>query len=509
MKNFTRFLTFIIFALVLTAPLCAQEEKKQTSVTFLLVNDIYEMEGKKGPDGKERGGFARYAAVVKAERASGKHIIVAHGGDTLSPSLMSGIDSGAHIIALTNLAPPDIFAPGNHEFDAGKDNFIKRMQEAKFPIYAANLRAEDGLPLPFIKDRSIVEFDGVKIGLTGAAYDASAKVSSPGDLKFSSTIGTMKEQGALLRKEGADFVVEVMHAQRGDALVLQQDRAADLLLTGHTHDMFIAYDEVSAIVESSNDAKYLTAVNVDILVSVKDGKRSAKWWPHFRIIDTADVTPDPETVALVSKYKEQLTKELEVPIGKTVGELDSRIGTLRTAETAVGNLIADAMRENMQTDIAIMNGGGIRAGKVYPAGTQLTRKDIIAELPFGNRLVAVEISGADLWDAIEHGIALLPEGNGRFPQLSGMTVTYDIAQPAGARVVAIAVNGVPVNKVKMYKLTLNDFSAKGGDGYDMFKKAKVLTLDSDDAPLLADAVIAYIKKKGSVDAKVEGRIKAK
>ena len=157
-------------------------------------------------DGKQRGGFARLAAVVKAERAkaraSGGHVIFAHGGDTLSPSLMSGIDRGAHIITLTNLIPPDIFAPGNHEFDFGKAIFLQRMAEAKFPLYAANLRGPDGQPLPKFKDRSIVTVDGVRIGLTGATYDDSPRASNPEDLQFLPTVATITEQarGAAQRR---------------------------------------------------------------------------------------------------------------------------------------------------------------------------------------------------------------------------------------------------------------------------------------------------------------------
>src|SRR5262245_59853177 len=112
-------------------------------ITFVLVNDIYLMGDELMADGRRRGGFARLAAVVRAERtraeADGRQVIFAHGGDTLSPSLMSGIDQGAHIITRTNLVPPDIFAPGNHEFDFGKEIFLKRMAEARFPLYAANL----------------------------------------------------------------------------------------------------------------------------------------------------------------------------------------------------------------------------------------------------------------------------------------------------------------------------------------------------------------------------------
>ena len=123
-------------------------------ITFILVNDIYLMEDQMMPDGQRRGGFARLAAVVKAERAKGGHVVLAHAGDTLSPSLMSSIDHGAHIIALTNMVAPDIFAPGNHEFDFGKATFLQRMDEAQFPLFAANLRGPDGRPLAKFKDRS-------------------------------------------------------------------------------------------------------------------------------------------------------------------------------------------------------------------------------------------------------------------------------------------------------------------------------------------------------------------
>src|SRR6476620_9489845 len=94
-------------------------------ITFILVNDIYQTSEQAGADGRMRGGFARLAAVVKAERAKGNPVVFAHGGDTLSPSLMSGLDRGAHIIALTNLVRPDIFVPGNHEFDFGKAVFLR------------------------------------------------------------------------------------------------------------------------------------------------------------------------------------------------------------------------------------------------------------------------------------------------------------------------------------------------------------------------------------------------
>jgi 5'-nucleotidase / UDP-sugar diphosphatase len=314
-------------------------------ITFILVNDIYLM----ADDGQRRGGFARLAAVVKAERdkasATSGHTIFAHGGDTLSPSLMSGIDHGAHIMTLTNLIPPDIFVPGNHEFDFGKATFLQRMAEAKFPLYAANLRSPDRQPLPNFKDRSIVTVDGVRIGLTGATYDDSVRASDPGDLRFLPTVATLNEQAAALRRERADFVVAVAHVTREQGYQIFRGRAVDLLLTGHTHDLFIEYSGHNAMVESSYDAHYVTAIDIVIDVSEESGRRRVRWWPQFRVIDTAMATPDPEVAAVVAKFEDELNKELDASIGTTAVELDSRAATVRTREAAIGDLVADAMRD--------------------------------------------------------------------------------------------------------------------------------------------------------------------
>jgi 5'-nucleotidase/UDP-sugar diphosphatase len=481
-----------------------------TRVTFILVNDIYLMADEMMADGKRRGGFPRLAAVVKAERAkaraSGAHTIFAHGGDTLSPSLMSGIDKGAHIITLTNLVPPDIFAPGNHEFDFGKDVFLQRMAEARFPRYAANLRLASGEPIPGFQDRSIVTVDNVRIGLTGGAFDDSVRASDPGDLRFMPTVATLKEQAQTLRREGADFIVAVAHATREEAYEFFHTRTVDLILTGHTHDLFINYDGRTALVESNYDAHYVTAIDVAINVSETDGNRSVIWWPEFRVIDTATVTPDPEVAAVVAKFKSEESKQLDTPIGTTEIELDSRTAVVRSREAAIGDLIADGMRWSAQTDAAVTNGGGIRGGKIYPPGSIITRRDILTELPFGNRLVTVDMSGADLKAAIENGLSQLPNPSGRFPQVSGLTVEADISRPAGQRVVSMNVGDAPLDESKSYSVATNDFMQRGGNDYTAFQRAKPV-LQASDAPLMAVEVIDYIKDKlKTVTTGVDGRI---
>jgi 2',3'-cyclic-nucleotide 2'-phosphodiesterase (5'-nucleotidase family) len=493
----------LVFGTVLLTALAARAQS--TTITFLLVNDIYLMNEQVHPDGKARGGFARLAAVVKAERAKGGHVVFANAGDTLSPSLMSGLDQGAHIIALTNLVPPDVFVPGNHEFDFGKAVFFRRVAEARFPIYAANLRGPDGQPLPGIKDRAVLSFDGVRVGVTGLAYDATPTTASSEDLRFAPTVATGKEQAAALRREGADIVVAVAHADRTQDLALGANAGIDLVLSGHDHDLFISYDGRNAITESGYDAHYVTAVDVTIQVKAENGQRSVVWWPQFRVIDTATVTPDPQVAAAVAEFEAQLSREMDVALGTTAVELDSRNATVRAGEAAIGNLFADAMREANRADAAVTNGGGIRAGKVYAPGSAITRRDILAELPFSNKVITVEMSGRDLRRALENGFAQLPVIGGRFPQVSNMTMVVDPNRPPGRRITAITLGGAPLSDTRRYKVAINDFMARGGDDYTVFRDAKRITPDND-APLLANAVMALVRRLGTVRNQVEGRI---
>jgi 5'-nucleotidase / UDP-sugar diphosphatase len=500
-----RRLAAVLFAALLSTLLAGAALAETTKLTFLLVNDIYQMGDQEMPDGKRRGGFARLAAIVKAERAKGGHVIFAHGGDTISPSLMSGIDRGAHIIELTNMVTLDLFVPGNHEFDFGKSIFLQRMREAKFPLFAANLRDHEGALLPGFKDRAIVTVDGVRIGLTGATYDNSPRVSKPEDLQFKPTVATIAEQAAALKQEGADFVVAAVHADRRRDYEIMSARSVDLLLSGHNHDLLINYDGRNAVVESGYNGIYVTAIDVTIDVSLQGGVRQTTWWPQFRVIDSATVTPDPEVAAVVAGYEHLLTRELDVPLATTAVELDSRTPTMRTGEASIGNLLADAMRVSAHTDAALLNGGSIRGEKVYVPGAQITRRDVLVELPFANRLVVIEVPGAVLRRGIENGLAQWPNTVGRFPQVSGITIEADMKRRPFDRATSITFAGQPLDDEKIYRLATNDFLAGGSDGYVGFQNAPRL-LHDDDAPLLTNELIDYLKAVGTVRTGKEGRI---
>jgi 5'-nucleotidase / UDP-sugar diphosphatase len=229
------------------------------------------------------------------------------------------------------------------------------------------------------------------------------------------------------------------------------------------------------------------------------------WWPQFRVTDTATVTPDPDVAAVVARFEGELSKQLDVPIGKTDVELDSRTATVRTREAAIGNLVADALRWSAQSDVAVTNGGGIRGGRIYPPGSTITRRDILTELPFGNRLVTIDMTGVGLRAAIENGLSQLPNPSGRFPQVSGLAIEADASRPPGNRVVSIKVGDAPLEDGKTYSVATNDYMQRGGDGYTMFRDAKEL-LPANDSPLMANEVIDYVEHIGTVRTGVDGRL---
>ena len=472
-------------------------------ITLLGVGDVYKYSGS-----KTRGGLARLNAVARAERAANPNFLYVFDGDLISPSLMSGLDKGENMIALTNLVPFDLAVPGNHEFDFGPEVFAERVKQSKYPWAAINITQADGKPVDGVGGVMVKDIGGVKVALIPVAQDTSPEVATTGTLKFLNSPDTAIAAAKEARKNGADLVVGVVQTPRSQEAKLIASKAFDVILSGDDHELAMEYDGITAYVETSIDANYLVPVDLNVTIETKDNKRSVKWEPAFRFIDTATITPDPETVKASSVYDAMLDKELNVVIGKTVGPLDSRRNMVRKQETAMGNLIADALRRAVGADIAIINGGGIRADKEYAAGADLTRKDVLSELPFGNTTVLVEVSGKQIQDALENGFSKFEDGAGRFPQVSGLKVEADVSKPAGSRVVSIMVGDKALDLAATYKLATNDYMLGGGDGYTSLGGGKVI-INGGNGKLMANDVMYYIRTAGSVDAKVEGRITIK
>lgn len=482
-------------SLLVSGSVLAQEA---VTIRFVQTNDIDRMSPEKG-----RGGFARLATVVKEERAKGNAFFI-HAGDTLSPSLLSGFDKGAHVIDILNRMGVDAMAPGNHEFDLGPDVFRARMADAKFDVLATNIVDGNGLPNNTKADK-IVDVQGIKVGFFGLTTEDTPIASSPGDIKFRSTIDTGRAKAKELREKGADIVVAIAHTPLEVDMILARSAGADVIIGGHDEHLLAFYDGKVTLTESESQGNYVVVTELAVTKATKDGKTSVTWSPNFRIVDSATVKPDPEIEAVVKGYEDKLSKELDVEIGLTETPLDSRRATVRGGEAAMGNLVADAMKAAVGADVAITNGGGLRADKQYQAGQKLTRRDILSEMPFGNTTVLLELTGDKLKAALENGVSQVRELGGRFPQVSGMAVEVDLKEPVGSRVKSVKINGEPLDPAKTYKVATNDFMARGGDGYRAFTDGKQL-VDVSASQLMAGQVIDYVTKAGKVAPKVEGRV---
>ena len=487
---------FLTGATLIGASVSVPAMADTVKITILGVGDIYAFNG----------GFSRLNAVAKAEKAANPNTLYLFDGDMLSPSLLSGFDKGANTVELTNLVPFDIAVPGNHEFDFGTDNFIDKIKMSKYPWAAINVTQGDGSPVPGLGGTMMKDVAGVKVALVPVAQDTTPEVSSPGDWKFGDTVKAAIAGAKAARDAGADIVIGVVQAPHSYDREIMASHALDVLVSGDDHDYMTGYDGITAYVDTSTDAKYLSPIDLTVTVEEKDGKRSVKWTPSFRFIDTTTtVTPDAETQAIVDDFQKKLDQNLNVEIGTTVGPLNSRRNIVRSEESAMGNLIADAMRGANGADVAITNGGGIRADRTYDAGTMLTRKDILTELPFGNITVVTEVTGKDVLDALENGLSQVEDGAGRFPQVSGLKVVANLKNAPGSRVISVMVGDKPLDPAAKYKVATNDFMLTGGDGYVALSHGNVL-IGAKNGKLMANTVIDYIAAAGKVDAKVEGRI---
>ena len=469
-------------------------------LTIVHFNDLDRMEESGG-----QGGVARLAAVINAERANHDNVLVTFAGDAISPSLMSGFDKGAHMIELLNRLDLTAMAIGNHEYDFGPEVAKQRFAQANFPILGANSIDTDGEIIDGAQASILVEVGPFTVGIFGLTTLGTAVKSSPGGVIFRDVEEVAAEQAAALREAGANLVIALAHTDVTEDRALLAQGAVDMLLSGDDHLLRLDFNRGVLFAESSEQADWVTVIDVTLDEVESRGSMRFVWSPSFRIINTARVEPDAELAAAAQVYLDQLSDELNVEIGSTSTELDSRRGTVRGGEAAIGNLIADAMRTTTGADVALTNGGGIRANKIYEPGTVLTRRDIQSELPFGNITVVLQVTGGDIVAALENGLSQIEEGAGRFPHVSGLSVVYDPGKPAGERVVAVNRDGAPLDLDAIFTLATNDYMGNGGDGYDVLE-GKVQLVDANAGTLMASQVIDYIATQGSVAPVVDGRL---
>src|SRR4030095_15266312 len=497
----------LILALVLslvTSPIVPAQQPSECNirVTLLQVNDVYQFTP---VDLGTRGGIGRVLTLRKTIQSQNPNTLFLLAGDTISPSVESITYKGAQMIDAWNTASLDYATFGNHEFDFGPDVLKERMNESKFGWIAANvIEKSTGKPFGSAEPFVIREFGGVKIGIFGLTLPETKMTSRPGpDVDFLNPCETAKAMVTQIHNHGAKVVVALTHLSMGEDKEVARCSGVDVIIGGHEHTLLESSSGGAPIFKMTADARELG--QIDLNISKDSGAVESIDW---KIIPVTNKTPDdPQFAALNRKYG-SLLKDLARVVGRSSVDLDARSAVGRNQETNVGDLIADAFRISTRADVGLMNGGSIRADELLRAGP-LARRDILSILPFKNKVVKVELSGATLREVLEHGVARSAEDAepGRFPQVSGIRFTFDGRRPPGSRLVDLSINGKPLDEKKIYTLATSDYLAiDGGDGYAMFKKARVL-IPRERAQFDSDILQAAIVAKKVIAPKTDGRIK--
>jgi 5'-nucleotidase len=465
-------------------------------LTILQINDVYST-----IPVNDMGGLARVATIKRDLAKAGRTPLLVIGGDFLSSSVASTVFKGEQMIAALNAAGLDLATLGNHEFDFGVDLLLKRMAEAKFQWVVSNvIDRQTGKPVGGAAPYVIRRYGSMTVGILGACIDTEGIPPRTRErLDITDPAVAVERYLPELKQQGANVIVLLTHLSfTTDRALAARFPEVDVIVGGHEHTPIMSVSGRTLISKAGTDARWVARIDLD--------KRGDE--PLDRFYELIPVTSafkdDPATTEVINEWEKRLGSEMDVPLGASNTPLDAVDTRLRASETNLGNFVADAIRQQVGADVALVNSGGIRGNRVYPAGS-ISRRMLLEMHPFGNVVCMIEVSGGLLLQALNHGVSRLPLAGGSFPQVSGMTLRVNASSPPGDRVQDVKVNGTPLNLDKIYTLAIPDFLLDGGDGYTMFAASRVI-IDKSDARTMTDAVERMITERGPINPQVDGRI---
>jgi 5'-nucleotidase / UDP-sugar diphosphatase len=444
-------------------------------------------------------GLPLIKTLVDELRSKHEHSLFIDSGDLFHGTNEANEGEGQGVVEAVNLLGYDAMVAGNHDFNFGFDRLKEIEGQLNFPILTANVLKEGK---PVFEQYKVVDIGGKKLGLFGLTVPESRSnmniTDSNSHVEFEDPEVAARRVIPILKEQGVDAIILISHLGDDiDAELVKVVDGIDLVLSGHHHWLYKEAKKVNNtyIVEAGS---YSTHVGL-AQVYFKNGKVSAVDW---EVLQESDKTKqDPEVAAVAEKYHQIALEKGKEIVGHSKVKLNGIRSQVRTKETNLANLLTDAMREEAQADITLMNGGGIRES--IPDG-DISLYDIGRPLPFVNSTVTVELPGEKIYQALERGLREWPHGanNGGFLHVSGISYTFDGSKPAGERLVRVMKDGQPLDQSKLYKVVTNDYLANGGDNYEEFRDARLIS----SGKLLREVLADYIRKKGSVEPQVEGRI---
>lgn len=531
----------LLVSIVLPVSTYAEENSDSFKLTIMHMNDTH----------AHADLLPNMITAIKDVRTEDPEALLFNAGDVFSGTLYFNEYHGKADLALLNMMDLDAMVFGNHEFDLGSsEDGHKSLSEfvsaAKFPLLGTNVDfSGDAFMNKLVKneftdspedgkvfDGIVKEVNGEKIGIFGLTTEDTENISSPVNVKFLNYIKEAERAVQAFENMGVNKIVAVTHLGYdsnpdfgNDLQLATYVDGIDVVVGGHSHTQL---NEPVVVKQDENGSEKEPTVVVQAYqysqllgkLQVEFDENGVVIGQAGQLIDVASKEADSEAAAVLAPYKEKInqlsTQESGAIAKKTLANprlTDSNV-SVRANETELGNLVTDAMLAKAkerypETVIAFQNGGGIRAA--IEEGP-ITIGEIIAVLPFGNDPVVVELSGEEIKQILEHSVSQAPAESGGFLHVAGMKFTYDSTKESGSRVVSmyVNVNGEyeEIQANQKYLITTNNFTAKGGDGFDVFAKAyqegRVQDIGEIDWEQLRKYMVEDLS--GVVDPVLEGRI---
>ena len=492
-------------------------------------------------------GAAVLASAWKRDRGRVPVTLTLSSGDNIggSPPVSALFEEFPTIEAL-NLMGMDVSTLGNHEHDRPLEHVRRILDASQFRWVVSNYSTLKPLAgkKKRVRDSVLLRRGDVTIGIVGMNTEDTPEVVAPGNLTDPGTgrevtiaASTRGVQRAIdqVRARGAEVVIVLAHQgwsmnvdgrPQGRLIQVARNlRGVDIVYGGHTHQEFMSLVRDTLVVQVPNSGFEYSRTQV--CVDTRAGRVVGADTEPITVTDMSDVTPNTVVQELVDGYVEQTQTQLDVRIG-VVADTFPRGGVPpveRSGETPMGTYAAEAVRRTYGTQLAFLNGGGIRdslpASKYAPGDLTLRRPspassgpyditlgDLLSVFPFGNSAATTRISGADLWKALENGVSGYP-ADGRFPQIAGFRFAFDPDLPAGERITRVTLaDGTPIPRdATTYTVTTVDFMVYGGDGYvDVFRPAEAVIrgpyLDDIVGAIKQDATDGVVTQVPAPDGRI-------
>lgn len=442
--------------------------------------------------------IAQYTHVVNELRDANPNAGFVGIGDDFSPSTLGFEFHGEHMVEALNYLDPVVDGCGNHDFDFGVENAVKRFRNSTFPWVVANLFTPDGDPIPGTKRWHVEDIGGHAVGFFGSGVEDFHGITAyPDEYQVIHPVDAAKEAANALREKGADLVVMASHTNSSTHDDIAENADVDAIVGSHSDKL---QDEVrvvngTVISELGDQFAHLGVVQLDVTTG------DVVNWERHDLASRADSIPEDAGMRkIMDKWLGRLDERLGQTVFRTTRKLDARFSTNYAVESNFGDLVCDVMREEMDAEIGLQNPGGIRSGAQYGPGA-ITGKDVFNILPFPNKVVKAEVTGKALMDTLETSVSALPwssYGVQAGAQVSGLQ--YEFTGTGESAVGNFYVGGEPLREDETYTLATNDYVFENWDGLSD------ATLVETSKEFLGSVFIDHLSDAGVVQPDTENRI---